>query len=121
MAEQLFGQAPPTMLPVRWQKHQLLGAWRAGSLMGLADVACGLDSNSPEEPDYRPIGLLRFLSCQAARNWSTRRTHFLRPPTSFGVVAAWATSRPTTSARATPAFKRGQACCRVTGPTRCVC
>jgi GNAT superfamily N-acetyltransferase len=29
--------------------------------MGLADVACGLDSNSPEEPDYRPIGLLRFL------------------------------------------------------------
>ena len=32
--------------------------------MGLADVACGLDSNSPEEPDYRPIGLLRLVLLQ---------------------------------------------------------
>jgi ribosomal protein S18 acetylase RimI-like enzyme len=61
-SEQLFGQAPSTMLPVRWQQRQLLGAWRAGDLVGLADVASGLDSDSPDEPDYRPVGLLRFLA-----------------------------------------------------------
>ena len=60
-AEQLLGQSPSTMLPVRWQQRQLLGAWRAGDLVSLADVATGLDSDSPDEPDYRPIGLLRFL------------------------------------------------------------
>lgn len=61
-SEQLFDQAPPTILPVRWQQRQLLGAWRAGDLVGLADIASGLDSDSPDEPDYRPIGLLRFLA-----------------------------------------------------------
>ena len=60
-AENLFGQPPPTMLPVRWQQRQLLGAWRAGDLLGLADIATGLDSDSLGEPDYRPLGLLRFL------------------------------------------------------------
>jgi ribosomal protein S18 acetylase RimI-like enzyme len=61
-AEQLFGQSPPTMQPVRWQQRQLLGAWRAGDLVGVADVATGLDSDSLDEPDYRPLGLLRFLA-----------------------------------------------------------
>jgi hypothetical protein len=61
VAEQLLGQSPPTMLPVRWQQHQLLGAWRAGDLLGVADIAAGLDSDSLDEPDYRPLGLLRFL------------------------------------------------------------
>jgi GNAT superfamily N-acetyltransferase len=60
--EQLFGQSPLTMLPVRWQQRQLLGAWRAGDLVGVADVATGLDSDSLGEPDYRPLGLLRFLA-----------------------------------------------------------
>lgn len=60
-AEHLFGQSPPTMLPVRWQERQLLGAWRAGDLVGVADIAAGFDSESLGEPDYRPLGLLRFL------------------------------------------------------------
>jgi hypothetical protein len=60
--EQLFGPSPPTTLPVRWQQRQLLGAWRAGDLVGVADVATGLDSDSLGEPDYRPLGLLRFLA-----------------------------------------------------------
>ncbi len=64
-AEQLFGQPPPTLLPVRWQQRQLLGAWRAGDLVGAADVATGLDSDSVDEPDYRPLGLLRFLALPA--------------------------------------------------------
>ena len=62
VAEHLFGQSPSTMLPVRWQQRQLLGAWRAGDLVGLADIATGLDSDSLSEPDYRPLGLLRFLA-----------------------------------------------------------
>ena len=65
VAEHLFGQSPSTMLPVRWQQRQLLGAWRAGDLVGLADVATGLDSDSLGEPDYRPLGLLRFLALPA--------------------------------------------------------
>jgi len=61
LAEQLFGEAPPTVWPVRWQRRQLLGAWRAGELVGVLDAASGLDSDSLAQPDYRPIGLLRFL------------------------------------------------------------
>lgn len=60
--EQLFGEAPPTVWPVRWQRRQLLGAWRTGELIGLLDAAAGLDSESPQQPDYHPIGLLRFLA-----------------------------------------------------------
>lgn len=65
VGEQLFGQSPPTLLPTRWQQRQLLGAWRAGDLVGVADVATGLDSHSLDEPDYRPLGLLRFLALPA--------------------------------------------------------
>lgn len=59
---QLFGESPATVWPVRWERRQLLGAWRAGELVGMLDAATGLDSDSLNEPDYqRPIGLLRFL------------------------------------------------------------
>lgn len=62
MREQLFGESPPTVWPVRWQSRQVLGAWRAGELVGVLDAATGLDSDSLQQPDYqRPIGLLRFL------------------------------------------------------------
>lgn len=61
LSRQLLDPAPPTLLPVRWQQRSLLGAWRAGELVGLADVALGLDSESANEPDYHPHGLLRFL------------------------------------------------------------
>ena len=39
----------------------MLSTWRAGQLIGLVDVATGLDRDSATEPDYRPLGLLRFL------------------------------------------------------------
>jgi GNAT superfamily N-acetyltransferase len=68
LGRQLLDPTPPTMLPVRWQQRQLLGAWRAGDLMGLADVALGLDSESLNEPDYRPYGLLRFLVLPARQD-----------------------------------------------------
>jgi ribosomal protein S18 acetylase RimI-like enzyme len=62
LQEQLFGESPPTVWPVRWQRRQVLGAWRAGDLVGVLDAATGLDSASLQEPDYQhPLGLLRFL------------------------------------------------------------
>lgn len=59
-AEQLLANAPATLLPVRWQKHAIFAALRAGEIIGLLDVAVGLDSESQEIPDYQPLGLLRF-------------------------------------------------------------
>lgn len=58
--EQLFSPQPSTLLPVRWQQRAVLGAWRAGSLAGLLDVAAGQDHDSQDLPDYKPIGLVRF-------------------------------------------------------------
>jgi ribosomal protein S18 acetylase RimI-like enzyme len=62
MQDQLFGDSPATLYPVRWQRRQLLGAWRAGELLGLVDVATGQDSESYALPDYTPVGLLRFCA-----------------------------------------------------------
>lgn len=59
--EQLFAESPPTVLPTRWQNHQLLGAWRAGELVGILDAAAGFDSDSLRLPGCPPVGLLRFL------------------------------------------------------------
>lgn len=61
IGEQLFGESPPTVLPTRWLQRQLLGAWRAGELMGVLDAGTGFDSDSLRLPDYQPVGLLRFL------------------------------------------------------------
>lgn len=58
---QLLGDAPPTLMSVRWQRRACLGAWRAGELIGFADVAVGLDSDSLALPDYQALGLLRAL------------------------------------------------------------
>jgi ribosomal protein S18 acetylase RimI-like enzyme len=60
VAEQLFTDAPPTILPVRWRKHVVFVALRVGEMVGLLDAAVGLDSESQETPDYQPHGLLRF-------------------------------------------------------------
>jgi ribosomal protein S18 acetylase RimI-like enzyme len=53
---------PPTVFPVRWQRHLQIGAWRAGELVGFLDLAAGLDSDSSDLPDYQPIGIVRFLA-----------------------------------------------------------
>jgi len=58
----LLDQKPPTVYPVRWQHNRVLGAWRAGRLIGFVNIATGLDSDSLHLPDYQPIGLLRFLA-----------------------------------------------------------
>ena len=60
--EQVLGQDPPTVYPVRWQRNRILGAWRGGRLIGFADMAVGLDADSHDRPDYQPLGLLRFLA-----------------------------------------------------------
>lgn len=64
-ADQLLGERPPTLLPVRWRNHAVLLAVRVGEPVGLLDVGVGLDSDSPERPDYQPLGLLRFFALPA--------------------------------------------------------
>ncbi len=58
---ELLTEQPRSIYPVRWQQVRHLGAWRAGQLVGFLDAAVGLDSDSPDVPDYRPYGLIRFL------------------------------------------------------------
>ena len=56
---QLFDPQPPTLFPVRWQARQLLGAWRAGELLGLTDVGAGLEIM--DNAAAQAVGLLRFM------------------------------------------------------------
>lgn len=58
---QVFGDSPPSVYPVRWQRHRRIGAWRARQLVGFLDAAVGLDTDNAEIPDYQPLGLIRFL------------------------------------------------------------
>lgn len=58
---EVLADPPPSIYPVRWQRQRLLGAWRAGQLIGFAHVAAGFDSESLDRPDYSPLGLLRFM------------------------------------------------------------
>ncbi|MFO7634571.1 MAG: hypothetical protein R6W76_18620, partial [Caldilinea sp.] len=58
--EQLLANAPAGVLAMRWQKRAVFVALRVGEMIGLIDVAVGLDSDSQETPDYQPLGLLRF-------------------------------------------------------------
>ncbi len=62
LARHCFEAAPPSVYPVRWQKHACLGAWRAGQLVGFIDVATGHDSASMHLAEYEPVGLLRFFA-----------------------------------------------------------
>jgi ribosomal protein S18 acetylase RimI-like enzyme len=59
---EIFVPNPPTVYPIRWQRHLHLGAWRAGQLVGFVDAAVGLDRDSLDLPDYHPHGLIRFLA-----------------------------------------------------------
>jgi ribosomal protein S18 acetylase RimI-like enzyme len=61
LAIHLTDPNPPSLYPIRWQQHECLCAWRAKRLEGFIDVATGFDSDSLDMPDYRPLGLLRFL------------------------------------------------------------
>lgn len=68
---EILTEQPPSLYPVRWQKHRHLGAWRAGQLVGFLDVAAGLDAESQDVPDYYPEGLIRFLVLPDRREWVT--------------------------------------------------
>jgi ribosomal protein S18 acetylase RimI-like enzyme len=46
----------------RYAQRCRLGAWRAGELLGFADIAVGHDSDHRDEPERMPHGLLRFLA-----------------------------------------------------------
>lgn len=59
--DQLLHSQPPTLYQAKWQRHLRLCAWRAGELEGFLDAATGFDQESMDRPEYRPIGLLRFL------------------------------------------------------------
>lgn len=57
---------PPSLYPVRWQRHARLCAWRARRLEGFLDAAVGHDHESLDRPEYQPIGLIRFLFLNAS-------------------------------------------------------
>lgn len=59
--EQLYAANPPSLHPVQWQSLERLAAWRARKLEGFIDAGVGLDAESLDQPDYEPLGLLRFL------------------------------------------------------------
>jgi ribosomal protein S18 acetylase RimI-like enzyme len=59
---EILADAPPSVFPVRWQRHLRLGAWRGGTLVGFLDAAAGHDSESLDLPDYQPLGLIRYLA-----------------------------------------------------------
>lgn len=61
LRQQLFGEAPPTLLPTSWQRRQLLSAWRAGELVAVLDAGAGSDSDNLRTGDMQPVGLLRCL------------------------------------------------------------
>lgn len=68
---------PPTVYPVRWQRHLQIGAWRAGELVGFMDLAAGLDSDSLDLPDYQPIGLIRFVALPSRQELVNDVSHLL--------------------------------------------
>ncbi|HAJ34998.1 MAG TPA: hypothetical protein DCL15_04835 [Chloroflexi bacterium] len=57
-----FDDAALSLYPVRWQQRTTLALLRVGELIGLLDAAVGLDSDSLDQPDYQPLGLLRWLA-----------------------------------------------------------
>lgn len=57
-----FFEAARGPYPVRWQQRETLALLRVGELIGLLDAAVGLDSDSLDQPDYQPLGLLRWLA-----------------------------------------------------------
>lgn len=57
-----FDVAAPSLYPGRWQQRTTLALLRVGELIGLLDAAVGLDSDSLDQPDYQPLGLLRWLA-----------------------------------------------------------
>ena len=82
--QQLFDPQPPTLFPVHWQARQLLGAWRAGELVALADIGACLEAG--DGIDNQTIGLLRFLVlperaelvAETARHLLAATEHFWR-------------------------------------------
>src|SRR5690606_42042880 len=51
---EIFADPPSSIYPVRWQRQHLLGAWRAGQLIGFLHLAAGFDSESLDRPEYSP-------------------------------------------------------------------
>lgn len=94
LQKQVLQRNPGAVFSVRWQKNMLLGAWRAGQLVGAADIGIGLDSDRARLADYQSQGLMRFLALperaelvtlvgqallQAAdRYWKTERAGYVQ-------------------------------------------
>lgn len=57
-----FDVPSSSLYPARWQQRVTLALLRVGELIGLLDAAVGLDSDSLDQPDYQPLGLLRWLA-----------------------------------------------------------
>lgn len=75
--QEVSAAEPPTVYPVRWQRHLQIGVWRAGQLVGFLDLAAGQDSESLDLPEYHTIGLVRFLVLPARRDLVSDVGHLL--------------------------------------------
>lgn len=79
-----FDPAAPGLYPVRWQQRTTLALLRVGELIGLLDAAVGLDSDSLDQPDYQPLGLLRWLALpEEAEIAHAAMTHLLTAAEAF--------------------------------------
>lgn len=79
-----FDAATPSLYPVRWQQRTTLALLRVGELIGLLDAATGLDSDSLDQPDYQPLGLLRWLALpEDTDNAHVAMTHLLTAAEAF--------------------------------------
>lgn len=59
---QCFEPRPPTVRESHWARHQVLGAFRRGRLVGFADLGIGYDPATLHRLGDTPVGLLRFLA-----------------------------------------------------------
>ncbi len=59
---QCFEPEPPTVHESHWIRHQVLGAFRRGRLVGFADLGMGYDPGTLHRMGDTPVGLLRFLA-----------------------------------------------------------
>ena len=122
LRSQLLDDSPQTLSPVRWQQRQVLGAWRVGDLVALIDLAVVQERDSTELPNYRPVGLLRFLVLPERTDLVDEAAGMLLAAAdAFWRANAVGHVRAFIIGAGYPAFQAGQACCRATGPPMSGC
>lgn len=60
--QEVWHEPPFSYFSPRWVDHRRLGAWRAGELVGLLDIASGHDGEHVHLSEYAPHGIIRFAA-----------------------------------------------------------